>query len=217
MTITFEQFSSKVAAAGESLEANVAKITLAGTKGLADHVAGSYKLASGGDGRLSGTGRARNTGRGFARGGSGAQAPISAKAKDVLKYGGDYVGLVVPTGPYGLIERDIAPHVISPFGLGSGRGSRRNRRVAKVTRAAARVGQSARGAAVAERARIDAAQGRALAIPGSPNGYAASANHPGTRGKNVFSRSVATGGPVQNRKMLDETIRQMQAGYAGRA
>lgn len=205
--LTFDQFSRKLLGAAKGVGASEAKITLAGANGLAGVVDAAYRGASG-DGRLSGTGNSKR--------GSGRQAPVGAKAKDVRRYSdGTYVGLVAPTGAYGLLERDIAPHEISVFSFSKGA---RLRAVNKVVRAARKSGSSARAAAILARAGLDSRQVRALKLPGgSGSGYARSVQHPGTRGKRVFSTAVKAGGPAINAKMLAETSRQLVAGYQGRA
>lgn len=182
-----------------------ASITLAGSKALASEVAVAYRRATGGDGKLSGTGKARR--------GTGKEAAVSAKAKDVRRYSdGTYVGLVVPTGPYGLIERPIKPHQINAF-----RYSNRRRTAAgrKAFSAAFKAGGDPGLAMRIAQAGMDARTAQALRIPGSPKGYAASAMHPGTRGRDVLSSAVRSAGPKVNDRMIKETVKQMAAGYRG--
>lgn len=199
--ITFEQFGRKLNAAASAIRNSEAKIVLSGSQTLAKEVAGAYRAATGGDGKLSGTGGARRS--------SGKAAAVSAKAKNVRRYSdGLYVGLVVPTGPYGLIERTVAPHVIAPF-VTSDR--RRRQTVGRARRQARAAGTSAVHAARVARAGIDARTAKALLIPNV--GYRASVNHPGSRGRSVFSTGVRAGGPVVNETMLAETSRQLLAGY----
>lgn len=176
---------------------------MASTEDLASAVALAYKAATGGDGKLSGTGKARR--------GSGKAAPVSAKAKDVRRYStGSFVGLVVPTGPYGLIERNIAPHSISVYRTSS---RRRNSILRKARKAAYAEDRSAVAATRAARAGIAAKTARALSIPGSPSGFAMSANHPGTKGRDIMdSASRAAGGFIL--KGLDiATRKQIVQGY----
>lgn len=204
--ISFEQFGRKLNNAADQVKTSEAKIVLAGSSSLASDVARSYRAATGGDGKLSGTSGARRK--------SGKAAAVSARAKDVRRYSdGNYVGLVVPTGPYGLIEADIAPHVIAPFAY-STRG--RDRIVKKARRAANRADSSAVLAARIARAGLEARTANALRVPGSRSGYLAAVNHPGTRGRPVFSRAVAAGGGKVTERMMAETTKQMLVGYKAR-
>lgn len=203
--ISFDQFSRKLLGAANGIRAAEAKITLAGAGALASEVAAAYGAVTG-DGKLSGTGKARR--------GSGRQASVGAKAKDVRRYSdGTYVGLVVPTGAYGLLERNIAPHEISVFRYSA---RRRNTVLRAARKAAYAQDRSAVQATRVARAGLDARQSTALRIPGSRTGYANSVQHPGTRAKQVFSRAVRAGGHKVNQKMLAETSKQMLAGYRGR-
>ena len=191
--------------AAAAVRNNEATITLAGSKALASEVAVAYRRATGGDGKLSGTGKARR--------GTGKAAAVSARAKDVRRYSdGTYVGLVVPTGPYGLIERPIDPHPIAVY-----RQSNRRRKAAgnRAFSAAFKAGRDPGLAYRIAQAGMDARASRALRIPGSPTGYAASAMHPGTRGRDVLSSAVRGAGPKVNERMIKETVRQMAAGYRG--
>lgn len=202
-TISFEAFGRKLDRAASQVKQSEAAITLAGARGLATEVATGYRRATGGDGRLSGTGNARR--------GTGKAAAVSARAKDVRRYSdGTYVSIVVPTGPYGLIERNIAPHVITPFAF----SQRQQRSTLRKARKKAYAGDtSALLATRVARAAMAARTSKALRVPGSPRGYVASVNHPGTRGRNVFSASVARSGGKVGKQMLAETTKQLVAGY----
>ena len=203
--ITFETFGRKLNQAAASVRNSEATIVRSGSQALASEVAVAYRRATGGDGKLSGTGKARR--------GTGKEAAVSARTKDVRRYSdGTYVGLVVPTGPYGLIERPIPPHQIRAF-----RFSDRRRRTAgrKAFSAAFKAGGDPGLAFRIAQAGMDARTARALRIPGSPRGYAASAQHPGTRGRDVFTSTVRGAGPKVNDRMIKETVKQMAAGYRG--
>lgn len=204
--ISFETFSRKMAGAASQVQGAEAKMVFAGSVSVASDVAVAYRAATGGDGRLSGTqgSRRRNS----------AAASVSAKAKDVRKFAdGNHVGLIVPTGAYGLIERPIAPHPIAAFTVDA---SKRDRAVLKALRGArkARAGGtdvSARQAAQLARIRANSCGGTNLRLP--DGGFRRSVPHPGTTGRHVFSRTVAVAGPRAISKTRQELSRQLHAGY----
>jgi len=198
--ITFETFSRKLLAAGSRLTESEPRIVQAGATGLAGDVASAYRAVTGGDGRLSGTGGARR--------GKGVAATVSAKAKDVRRYAdGVVVGLVVPTGPYGLIERDIAAYDQVPYVFGD---ARRARAVKRSIRAARKSGESAVAAARQTRANFDARTAHALKTPYGPR---ARVHQPARRGRAVFTNAVLRSGHTVNQRMLAELSAQIVAGY----
>lgn len=206
--ITFETFGRKTKNAANALQNGTAKIVHGQSADLASDVARAYRVAAGGDGRLSGTAGVRK--------GNGKQAPVSAKAKDVRKYSdGTYVGLVVPTGPYGLLEADIAPHVIAP-----GFTAKQIRSTLRKARKNRMEGQSAVLATQIARAGLAGRASKGLRVPGNytpkkgkATGVFAIVSHPGTKGKPVFSRSIAVSGPQVAEGLCVEAVKKVVAGY----
>lgn len=212
--ITFATFGRKLDAAANAVERSSIQTVRAGSDQLAPHVAVAYRIASGGDGALSGTSRRRsNSGAGSVRGGTGRAAAVSAKVKDVRRYSdGGTVGLVVPTGPYGLIERDIAPHMIGVKTFSRNQRLNSARRAVKQARRAAAAGDQA--GFQAAKAKLDQKyQAKLLGRVGAFGPVSGAVRHPGTRGRSVLSRAVATSGPKIARGMTSETVERLKAGY----
>lgn len=173
----------------------------AGSKRLADAITTAYNARTG-DGRLSGTKTKRRA----------APAPVFAKVKDVRRgNGGDYVGLVIPQGAWGLLEQKIAPHAI-----GAHRSTKRGLAGAKTRgrRAALKQGNYPLAGilgANAGAAKYLAGRSKALKLPDGK--FAGSVHHPGTTPRHVFHPAAMIAGPVVSHAIADECGKVIRSAY----